>query len=118
MHQTRRRFGFGLAATGASVSLATGTLAEPIRAPISESTPIVVFAKHVQGMSFDELGRRLKSINVQGVEATLRRGGQIVPNALKDSLGSYVDALAKHDQRILIAASDVNEDRARAECRF
>lgn len=109
MQRTRRGFGVGLAAAGAGASLAARGMGMPASATLAESNPIVVFAKHVQGLSFDELGRRLKSIQVQGVEATLRRGGQIAPNALQDSLGGYVDALAKYDQRIVIAASDVHE---------
>jgi sugar phosphate isomerase/epimerase len=72
------------------------------------ANPIAVFAKHVQPLEFDELGQRLKSIGVQGIEATLRRGGQIEPSQLDLKLGSLVDALSKHDQKVIIAASDVN----------
>jgi len=73
-----------------------------------ELHPIVVFAKPLQQMSIDELGRRLKSIGVQGLEATLRKGGQIEPANLAAELPEFCEALARHDQRVLIATCDLN----------
>ncbi len=81
----------------------------------NEAHPIAVFAKPLQGMAIDELGRRLKSIGVQGLEATLRKGGQIEPENLDEQLPKFCEALAKHDQLVIIATSDVNRADDAAE---
>ncbi len=70
--------------------------------------PIIVFAKPLEHFGFDELGKRLKSIGVRGIEATLRKGGQISPADFQTELPQLIEALAKHDQRVIIAASDIN----------
>jgi sugar phosphate isomerase/epimerase len=77
--------------------------------PVEDAHPIAVFAKPVEHLEFDELGKRLKSIGVQGIEATLRRDGQVSPSQFPDRLEQLVDALAKHDQKILIGATDIND---------
>ena len=69
--------------------------------------PLIVFAKHVQSLPAEELGRRLKRVGANGIEATLRNGGQIEPGNLSQELTGLVETLAKQDQRIWIAASDI-----------
>ncbi len=71
--------------------------------------PLIVFAKPLEHFEFDELGKRLRSIGVQGIEATLRKGGQISPPNFEKELGKLTEALAKYDQRVIVAASDINE---------
>jgi sugar phosphate isomerase/epimerase len=115
--RNRRRFlqqTVAAAAAGGTL-LAGPALAEPPMQHNPLKNPIAVFAKHVQGLEFEELGRRLSSIDVQGIEATLRRGGQIEPEQLPDKLGWLCDALGQHDQRVIIAASNVNQVTAASE---
>lgn len=102
-------------ATSTALTAAAMTAKSKAKEPEATKNPIAVFTKHVQGLSFAELGKRLKSINVQGVEATLRPGGQIEPENLAKELGAYVDALAASDQKILIAASNVNAANKESE---
>lgn len=104
----RRQF---IRTTGAAVGTAMAMRSSEAFPAVRSDTnpPICVFTKHVQSMAFGELAKRLQSIGVQGVEATLRKGGQIAPGDLKAQLPRYTDALANHGQSILIAASDVNE---------
>lgn len=99
----RRRFLGSSAALATAATLHTSGQAAPISHP-----PLCVFAKHVQALEFTELGRRLQDIGVQGIEATLRNGGQIAPPDLPTKLPALCDALAQHGQRVVIAASDVN----------
>ncbi|RMF40740.1 MAG: hypothetical protein D6753_10990 [Planctomycetota bacterium] len=74
----------------------------------AQSVPIAVFAKHLQALPPEELARRLGTLPVAGIEATLRRGGQIEPERLDAELGRLCDLLARYERRIVIAASDVN----------
>lgn len=77
--------------------------------------PIAVFAKHVQSLEFADLGRRLQAIGVDGIEATLRSGGQIDPSQLREQLPRLCEALGRSHQRVLIAASDVDDANPAAE---
>ncbi|MEM7559262.1 MAG: hypothetical protein AAF394_09065, partial [Planctomycetota bacterium] len=102
--------------TGAAAAALTPIWARSLRAADSlRKNPVVIFAKHVQEMDFAELGRRLKAISADGIEATLRQGGQIDPEHLSDRLGILVEALAESDQRVIIAASNVNAVDAASE---
>lgn len=108
MSTDRRRFLASCAA--ASAALAPLSLSGQDNQPgtTADDHPLIIFAKPLQHLSFGELGKRLKSIGVQGIEATLRKGGQIEPEQLPQRLGELVESLAEHDQRVIIAASDIN----------
>jgi sugar phosphate isomerase/epimerase len=110
MKNNRRQF----LASG-SVAFAASQLAAATQADNHSKNPIAVFAKHVQELPYSELGRRLQAIGVQGIEATLRRGGQIEPQNLASELGKLCDALEQHGQKVIIAASDVNQVSAASE---
>ncbi len=77
--------------------------------------PIAVFAKPLQTLPVEELAKRLQAIGVQGLEATLRKGGQIEPEKLTAELPRFCETLAKHEQRVIIATSDVNKVDVAAE---
>ncbi|MCR9297026.1 MAG: sugar phosphate isomerase/epimerase [bacterium] len=106
----RRSFLTATAAMAATANMPLRASAKP-----EAANPIAVFTKHVQSLSFDELGKRLNSIGVQGIEATLRPGGQIEPGELEQKLGGLCEALGKHGQQVLIAASNVNQVDSNSE---
>ena len=83
--------------------------------PEVTSHPVAVFAKPLQTLPIEELAKRLQAIGVQGLEATLRRGGQIEPEKLTAELPRFCETLAKHEQFVIIATSDVNKVDAAAE---
>ncbi len=110
--RNRRRFlnaMGGVVAAGAALPAVRGRSVGAARgSEKSAEVPIAVFTKHVQALPPEELARRLAALPVAGIEATLRRGGQIEPERLDAELGPLCDLLAKYDRRIVIAASDVN----------
>lgn len=110
---SRRKF------IGASAAGALSTICRPLAvraASVSKAVnPIVVFAKPLQGLSAMALGKRLKSIGVDGIEATLRKGGQIEPRDFESKLPRFRDDLAQFGQRIVIAASNINTVSAENE---
>ncbi len=113
----RRKFvASSFVATACSWLTTEGLRNQVFASPVQSIThPIAVFTKPLQTMPVEELGKRLKSIGVQGLEATLRKGGQIEPEKLSAELPRFCEALAKHDQRVIIATSDVNKVDATAE---
>ena len=69
---------------------------------------ICAFVKFVQSLSFDELGERIAEMGFDGIEATIRKGGQIEPESAADELPALVEALQKHKIEITIMASSIN----------
>ncbi len=111
----RREFLTSSVATTCLASLTSRLALARESVATEEKQPLVVFAKPLQGMSIDELGRRLKLIGVQGLEATLRKGGQIEPEKLAADLPKFCEVLATHDQRVIIATCDLNRVEEGAE---
>ena len=107
----RRTFVTTCAAIGASQL----KLAEVHAQNKTADPPIAVFAKPLQSMTFEELGRRLSVIGVQCIEATLRKGGQLEPEQFATELPRLCDALARHDQRVIIAASAIKQANTESE---
>ncbi len=73
--------------------------------------PVAIFTKVFQKHSFDQLGELLNRVAADGAEATLRSGGYVAPTAgdFETQVQRLVQVLAKHNQRVLIAATDINE---------
>ena len=69
---------------------------------------ICAFVKFVQTLSYDELAERIADIGFDGIEATIRDKGQILPEQVPDELPKLVEALKKHDLEISVMASSVN----------
>jgi sugar phosphate isomerase/epimerase len=85
-------------------------LMRPAQAQGSDKTkvPICVFAKPLQELSFDDMATLLAKWNVAGIEATVRRGGQVEPERVASDLPKLYDTLAKVDRQYIIMASDIN----------
>lgn len=103
---SRRHFlrrGLATVLTGATAVLPrTGRAAsaEPRR-------PICAFTKFLQDLDYDETARRVAAMGFDGIEATVRRGGHVLPERVEDDLPRMVEALARHGIDITIMASDV-----------
>lgn len=69
--------------------------------------PVVVFEKPIQTLDYDRMGEELAKMGVQGIEATIRRGGHIEPREAARKVPAMVASLARNGCRVLIAASNV-----------
>lgn len=90
-----------LALAGAGVTSAAKT-------ETTAKWPIVVFEKPMQTLDYDRMGEELAKMGLQGIEATIRKGGHIDPGDVEDKVPKMVAALAKNGQKALIAACNVN----------
>jgi sugar phosphate isomerase/epimerase len=77
--------------------------------------PRAVFTKFLEGLSAEELGHRVAALGVKGIEAPIRAGGHIEPEAVPDRLADFVDALKKHGLTIDILTSDIGQANKSAE---
>lgn len=69
---------------------------------------ICVFTKPFNSLSFDELADRIAEIGFDGIEAPIRPGGHIEPEAVPDELPKLVEALRKRNLEITVLTSNVN----------
>ena len=106
----RRKFLAQSAATLASV-----TAANAQKSKKTEVSPIIVFEKPIQTLEYDRMGEILAKMRIQGVEATIRKGGHIAPEEAEEEVPKMVAALAKNGQKALIAATNVSEANAESE---
>lgn len=78
--------------------------------------PLCIFAKPLQWMSFDAVGEFLKEIDADGIEATIRPGGQVEPADAAEAIPRLVESLGKFGKHVTLFASDINAaDSANAE---
>ncbi len=102
---TRRSFLAGtLAATSTALSPIVGFAADST----SDSRfPICAFIKFLQSMSYDDLAAAIAELGFDGIEATVRNGGHVLPERAEDDLPKLVEALNKHSLKINVMASSV-----------
>jgi len=87
-----------------AVALApTRSAAEP-----TSSNEVCAFVKFIQKLSYEELAKEMAAMGFDGIEATIRNGGQIEPAAAPDELPKLVEALQQQDLEVTIMASSVN----------
>ena len=97
--------------------LAAGVFASLPRDARSESEqrtgagPVCAFAKHLQWLSFDELADYLAEHDFDGIEATVRKGGQVEPENAERDLPRLVGALKRRDRRVVIMTTDISDAR-------
>lgn len=72
-----------------------------------EEWPVIVFEKPIQTLDYDRMGEELAKMGVQGIEATIRRGGHIEPRDAARKVPAMVASLAKNGCKALIAACNV-----------
>lgn len=112
---SRRRAILGGAATAIGLSSFS-----PLRAAPAEERPdlgpLCIFAKPLQWLSFDAVGEFLKEIDADGIEATIRPGGQVEPEDAAEAIPRLVEALDKFGKQVTLFASNINAaDVAHAE---
>lgn len=69
--------------------------------------PLCLFAKHLQWLSPAELADLLVDMEVEGIEATIRGGGQVEPAEVAEGLPRLVEALAARDRRVVIMTTEI-----------
>lgn len=91
---------------------ASTAAASPLLAQTDSVAPkqkISVFTKPFNSLSFNELADRIAEIGFDGIEATIRKGGNIESSAVEDKLPELVEALGKRNLEVTIMTSDIND---------
>jgi sugar phosphate isomerase/epimerase len=101
---SRRRFLAGsLAAAAAAWTKTTATAQEP-----TAGNPICVFTKFLQPLTYEQTAETVARLGFDGIEATVRDRGHVLPERVEDDLPRMVEALRKHDLEMTIMTSGVS----------
>ncbi|MEW6304165.1 MAG: sugar phosphate isomerase/epimerase family protein [Verrucomicrobiota bacterium] len=102
MNIDRRAFLAGGAATAGALALNAAQLA-----PVLRRFHICAFEKPLQHLGYDELADFIARLGFDGIEATVRRGGHVLPEHVEEDLPRLVEALKKRRLEITIMTTDV-----------
>jgi sugar phosphate isomerase/epimerase len=92
------------------LSLAGGAaLASTLRAAGRKFGPVITFGKHLQWLSYDEVAAFLADNDFGGIEATVRKGGQVEPENVERDLPLLIEALAKRGQKVVMITTDIRD---------
>ena len=69
---------------------------------------ICAFIKFLQTLSYDELAEKIAALGFDGIEATIRDKGYILPEEVEEKLPKLVEALKKCGLDITVMASSIN----------
>lgn len=84
--------------------------------PAVARSPLCVFTKPFNSISFDALADQIAALGFDGIEAPIRKGGHIEPTEVPDKLPQLVEALAKRNLKITILTSDINDASDPVSC--
>lgn len=71
--------------------------------------PVLAFAKHLQWLSFDEVAVFLEENDLDGIEATVRKGGQVEPEQVERDLPLLVRALEKRGRSVGMITTGIKD---------
>ncbi len=108
----RRKF----LATGVACAALAGAPKLALAKPKKRNT-LSVFTKTLQMLSYDDLADVIAELGFDGIEGTIRPGGQITPEQVPDELPKMVAALKKRGLEMTIIASGVNDPRDKVSMR-
>ena len=91
----------------AAATITSGVLAQT-QSQLSQHA-ILAFTKPFNSLSFDELADRMAEIGFDGIEATIRKGGNIESHQVEDKLPQLVESLGKRGLKLGIMTSDIND---------
>jgi sugar phosphate isomerase/epimerase len=105
---SRREF---LARTAAGLLLT----ASQLRAAPQSHRKLYAFEKPLQFLSNADLAATMAMAGANGIEATVRKGGRVLPKNVQDDLPRLRDALALRGLEILSIATDINDAQPLSE---
>lgn len=106
---SRREFLASGAASLATLAVAgkSGRAAEKA-AKAANRQPLCVFVKYLQSLSFEELAAEVDKLGFSGIEATVRKNGQILPAEAEERLPQLVAALRERNLEVTIMTTDLS----------
>ncbi|MCH7728102.1 MAG: TIM barrel protein [Planctomycetes bacterium] len=107
--QSRRVFLKSAVALGSGLMMSKFAIGQESRKEKGVVNEICCFEKPVQWMEFEQLADTLAEAGYDGIEATVRDGGHVLPERVEEDLPKLVDALKKRNLKVQVMASSIND---------
>ncbi|MFM9000876.1 MAG: sugar phosphate isomerase/epimerase family protein [Opitutia bacterium] len=93
-----------------AAGLAGGAVLSPLlsAAPKPVAPQFSVFTKHLVGLPFGRVADHVAELGFAGVEAPVRKGGHVEPEAVEDGLPRLVEALKARGLSVTMLTTDIN----------
>ena len=108
----RRQFFLTILAAGVAADSAEGASSKTLEDKICLFTDYI---DHIEGITFKEVAQMLEQLGVTGVDLTVRPGGLVKPERVKEDLPKAAEVFAEHGQKIrmlntsITSAADVGD---------
>ena len=84
---------------------AAALLAQPAQA--APKLKVTIFSKHLQFVQGEELAQAAASLGFEGVDITVRKGGHVAPQRVKQELPGLVAAIRQHGLEVPMVTTDI-----------
>lgn len=106
-HSSRRRF-LQTAALATAATTLGPAIAEAVEGVKKKTAPtFCTFVKPLQELSYDELADKIAELGFDGIEATVRNEGHVLPERVEEDLPELVAALKERNLEITLMATDI-----------
>lgn len=102
---SRRTFVAGGLASAALAASPKPVAANPADQP---TNPICAFTKFLDSLSYESLAETIARLGFDGIEATVRPRGQVLPERAEEDLPKLVEALQQHDLELTLMTTSVS----------
>ncbi|MEQ8786252.1 MAG: sugar phosphate isomerase/epimerase family protein [Pirellulaceae bacterium] len=103
------RRGFVLGAASSMAALSAMPIARADEPKRKAPNKLCAFVKFLQSLSFSELADVIADLGFDGIEATVRPGGQIPPERAEEELPKLVEALRRRGLEVTIMTTAIND---------
>ncbi|MCZ2153881.1 MAG: sugar phosphate isomerase/epimerase [Bryobacterales bacterium] len=102
----RRAFLAGTAA-GAIAAAGQTTAKAPVSLPVPGRLPILLFSKHLHWADFETCAEILREIGAEGIDLTVRKGGHVEPERVREDLPKAVEIFRKAGTPVGMITTDI-----------
>ncbi len=103
----RREFLAAGAAGAAAVSAAPATAKPAVSLPVPGRLPVLLFSKHLHWANFETCAEILREIGAEGIDLTVRKGGHIEPERVREELPRAVEIFRKAGTPVGMITTDI-----------
>jgi L-ribulose-5-phosphate 3-epimerase len=117
MSISRKNFIKSTAITLAGMPLGLSALAnitKPLLAPakslpVDSKVSISIFSKHLQWLNYQDIAVLAKQLGFDGIDLTVRAGGHVLPDRVKEDLPKAVEAVTKAGLKVNSITTDIKQ---------
>src|SRR5256885_2138505 len=113
---SRRTFLTSMVGAGVMANLPQVKSAQPAQDKTRDRLQVCIFSKHLQWLNWERMAATAAELGFDGVDVTVRNGGHVLPQRVKEDLPKVVEIVRKAGLDVpMITAEIVDADSPHAE---